>query len=400
MRMNQSSSTGLGPAQRTRLGALAPTVGYYLAFVALGLSTASMGPTLPGLAEQTRTSLGEIGVLFATRSLGYTLGSLAGGRLYDRARGHPVMAGALAVAALLLATVPLVPRLWLLATVLFALGAAEGTLDVGANTLLAWLHRGRVAPLMVGLHFCFGVGTFLAPIVVAQALLHAGGIAWAYWALALAALPVAAYLLRQPSPAAGPAADCTVASPRPDRALLALAAAFLFLYVGAEVGFGGWVYTYATAVGLGVPAVAAYLTAAFWGSFTLGRLVGIPLSARLSPRAMLCADLVGCLASVGVLLAWPHSPAALWLGTLAIGLAMASIFPLTLSWAERRMAISGRVTGWLFVGASAGGMFLPWLMGQAFGPLGPQAAMALVAVSTAAAIVVLVALELAARQWA
>jgi fucose permease len=43
--------------------------------------------------------------------------------------------------------------------------------------------------------------------------------------------------------------------------------------------------------------------------------------------------------------------------------------------AERRMTLTGKVTSWFFVGASAGGMFFPWLMGQIFERISPQAIM-------------------------
>jgi fucose permease len=39
------------------------------------------------------------------------------------------------------------------------------------------------------------------------------------------------------------------------------------------------------------------------------------------------------------------------------------------------MKITGRVTGWFFVGSSAGGMSLPWLIGQLFESVGPKSAM-------------------------
>jgi fucose permease len=51
---------------------------------------------------------------------------------------------------------------------------------------------------------------------------------------------------------------------------------------------------------------------------------------------------------------------------------MASIFPTTLSLAERRMMITGRVTGWFFVGVGAGAMTIPWMVGQLFEGIGPQ----------------------------
>ena len=77
--------------QRLDAGRMSKTAAYYLAFVALGLASASLGPTLPGLAENTQTHLREISFLFTARSLGYLLGSFSGGRFYDRKPGHPVM---------------------------------------------------------------------------------------------------------------------------------------------------------------------------------------------------------------------------------------------------------------------------------------------------------------------
>ncbi len=390
--MNLSSAAPAAPAPAGRVRARLQTSAYYLAFVAIGLSGASLGPTLPGLARQTGARLGEISALFTARALGYMLGSLAAGRLYDRVRGHPLMAGALVTIAAMMAAVPLAGRLWLLAALLLILGMAESTVDVGGNTLLVWVHRQRVGPFMNGLHCCFGIGTFIAPIAVAQVALAVGGIAWAYRLLAVAALPAALWLARLPSPTSAPATGRD-ARPPARRAWVVLAAAFFGLYVGAEVGFGGWIYTYATAVGLGGPAAAAYLTSAFWGAFTAGRLLGIPISTRFSPRAILAADLVASLAGVGALLAFPRSPVALWLGSVGVGLGLASVFPAMLSHAERRLSITGQVAGWFLAASGVGGMSLPWLMGQLFEPLGPRAAMGTVAAAIVGGLAVLLALD-------
>ena len=104
-------------AQPKNTGPMAKTIGYCVAFVALGLVMASLGPTLPGLAKNTRTHLSEISVLFTARALGYLIGSFQGGRLYDRVPGHPVMAAGLLVMAATMALVPAISWLWLLAAV-------------------------------------------------------------------------------------------------------------------------------------------------------------------------------------------------------------------------------------------------------------------------------------------
>jgi FHS family Na+ dependent glucose MFS transporter 1 len=92
-------------AERRR--ASVQTLGYYAAFIALGLVSASLGPTLPGLAQNTGSPLAHISLLFAARSSGYLAGSLLGGRLYDRTAGHPVMGGSLLVMAAMMGTAPL-----------------------------------------------------------------------------------------------------------------------------------------------------------------------------------------------------------------------------------------------------------------------------------------------------
>jgi FHS family Na+ dependent glucose MFS transporter 1 len=358
---------------------------------------------LPSLASHTRTQLNQISFLFTAQSLGYLLGSFQGGRLYDRLRGHSLMAAGLLVSALSLILAPLIPLLVILSIDLVLLGVAAGSLDVGGNTLLVWVHGRRVGPYMNGLHFCFGIGSFLGPIIIAQALSLSGDVTWGYWALALLMVPPAIWLLRLPSPSApAPSPEplpgessppwtspSTLGPDRDRQRLMSLFALLLFLYVGAEIGFGGWIFTYAVSAHLASETVAAYLTSAFWGALTLGRLLAIPLSARLRPYAILLGDFSGCLASVGLLLLLPGSAVATWLGALGLGLSMASIFPTAITLAEHHLRITGRVTGWFMVGASLGGMSLPWLIGQLFEALGPRITMVSIMVDLIAALGVL-----------
>jgi FHS family Na+ dependent glucose MFS transporter 1 len=171
-----------------------------------------------------------------------------------------------------------------------------------------------------------------------------------------------------------------------------LIALLLLFYVGAESAFGGWIYTYAVALDLGAATTAAYLTSAFWGALTFGRLVAIPVAARFRPRWILFADLLGCLASMGVILLWRSSPVAVWLGALGLGFSMASFFPTTISLAERRIPITGQVTGWFLVAGSIGAMSIPWLIGQLFEPVGPPVAMIIILLNLVAALAVFAAL--------
>jgi len=359
------------PLQTERNAKILKTIVYYIGFISLGLAAASLGPTLLDLAENTKTQVEEISILFTARSLGYLISSLLIGRVYDRRPGHPIMAGVLFTMATMLALAPVIPILWILTLAMFLLGLGEGCLDVGTNALFFWVHRENVGPYMNGLHFFFGLGAFLSPVIIAQVVYNTGDITWAYWLLALCMLPAAIGLIFLPSPAR-PVISASKEERAKDYRLVFTACAFLFLYVGAEISYGGWVSSYTRALDLADQATAAYLTAAFWGALTLGRLLAVPISTRVSSTAILVTSLLGCIASVMVILFGQGSMTAIWIGTLGLGLSMAAIFPTTLTFVEQHIQITGQITSFFFVGSSLGGMTLPWLIGQLFGAKGPQ----------------------------
>jgi FHS family Na+ dependent glucose MFS transporter 1 len=342
---------------------IAKTIGYYLAFIVLGLITGIFGPTLSDLARNTHVGLSQISIIFVARSLGYLTGSFLSGRLYDRVRGHSIIAGVLLATALTFVLIPSIPLLHLLIVVVFALGIAEGAIDVGGNSLIVWVHRERVGPFMNGLHFFFGIGAFISPMIIAQVVLTTGDFRWAYWLLAGLMMPLAFWFTRLPSPPIEHAPQHT-GKLQTNALLLVMIAAMLFIYVGAETGYGNWVFTYATQLNLANPTRAALLTSTFWGSFTLGRLLGVPISTRAQPAKILFFDLIGCLASVTGVALFPQSQTMLWLGTMGAGIFMASFFPTMFALASERMTITASVTGWFMVGGGLGAMFFPWLIGQ------------------------------------
>lgn len=349
----------------------AQTNAYFLAFIALGLTAAVLGPTLPGLADQTGSQIGQIGILFTAQALGNMVSSLVSGRLFDRVPGHPLIAIQTVVIALMLALTPFVDQLVWLAAIMFIIGVGMGTLDVGCNTLLVWLWRHSVAPRLNALHFFFGVGALIAPIVAAQVIARTGDIDATYWLLALLLVPLPFVFFRLPSPAHHHAANRLAATPPPLIPLLLLIAIFFF-YVGAEMGFGGWIYTYAVETNLATAAAAGYLTALFWGALTLGRLLTIPIASRIRPRHLLIVDIAGMFVSLGLLVMSDSASLMVWIAAFGMGLAAANVFPTLVSMAEHNMPITGSTTRWFLVGASLGSIVIPYLIGQLFERVGPN----------------------------
>ncbi len=357
--------------------ALFTTLAFYAAFILLGLTTAVTGPTLPALAERTSSRIDQISFIFITGSLGYLIGSWLGGKSYDHLPANRIVPAGLILLALTAFVIPTSAHLVILALFIFILGFSQGVVDVGGNTLLIWIHGSGVSPYMNGLHFFFGVGALLSPIIVAQVVDFTGDIQWVYWIFSLVALPLAVWtwFLKNPT---RPSKEAASARGPINYFIVVLVIAFFFLYVGAELGYGNWIFTYTISLQLGTAVSAAYLTSAYWGFFTLGRLIGIPISIRVAPNKVLFADLAGSLVSLGLILAGRDSVEALWVGTILLGLCMASVFPTLMSLAENKLHMSGEITGWFLVGSGLGGMFLPWLIGQGFAAFSPYVMPALI----------------------
>jgi len=346
------------------------TILYSLAFIALGLGSGSLGPTLPALAAQTNAEMRQISNLFIARSFGTMIGFWVTGRFYDRIAGHPLLASSLLALAVALALTPsarLLPALFILSAFI---GIASASINVGGNALIALVHGERVRPFISALHSAFGLGGLLAPVLVARLVHRADSLHFTYWLLALVIIPVALITFLSPSP---PLIEHKrLDSTAPPLALtIALFAIFFFLQVGAEATVMGWYFSYAIERGMN-PKTAAYLNSGFWAAFTMGRLAMIWMSVRFNAVPLLVMSLSIALLIALSLLIFAPAPFVLWFGAIGLGLAVAPVFPNMFGLAQRLMGLSGKVTGFFLLGSSAGSMFWPWLTGQFFKSRGPQ----------------------------
>jgi FHS family Na+ dependent glucose MFS transporter 1 len=346
------------------------TILYSLAFIALGLGSGSLGPTLPALAAQTNAEMKQISNLFIARSFGTMIGSWMIGRFYDRIAGHPLLASSLLATAAALALVPSAPQLPILLALTAFMGIALASINVGGNALIVMVHGERVRPFISVLHFAFGLGGYLAPALVAQLGRRTDSLQLTYWLMALAIVPVSLVTFLSPSPSLREhrSLDSTARAPA---LMIALFAALAFLQIGAEATAMGWYFSYAIERGMNSQ-TAAHLNSGFWAAFTVGRLATIWMSVRFKAVPLIIVSLSIALMIALGLLAFAPAPFVLWLGAIGLGLAMAPVFPNAFGLAERMLGLSGKITGLFLVGSSAGSMFWPWLAGQFFKSQGPQ----------------------------
>lgn len=346
------------------------TILYSLAFVSLGFGTGSLGPTLPALAAQTNAEMKQISNMFIARSFGTMIGSWMIGRFYDRIAGHPLLALSLLAVAATMALLPSAAQLPVLLALSAFMGIALASINVGGNALIVMVHGERVRPFISVLHFAFGVGGYLAPLLVAQLERRADGLQLTYWLLAAATVPVALFAFLSPSPSLREHRGLESRA-RASTLVISLFTVFSFVQSGAEATAMGWYFSYAVERGMDSQA-AAYLNSGFWAAFTIGRLATIWMSVRFNATSLIVAGLsISLLIAIGMLVSTP-APIFLWLGAIGLGLAVAPVYPNAFGLAERMVGLSGKITGLLLVGSAVGNMFWPWLTGQFFKSHGPQ----------------------------
>jgi MFS transporter, FHS family, Na+ dependent glucose transporter 1 len=331
-------------------------------FIALGCSTLILAPSLETFRLGAHVTKGTIGVLFTAGAVGYMLGSMAAGRLLAIRKAHHVLAAGTFIAAATLIGLTAVHHLVALMALQFVLGAGGGLIDVTGNSVVLWEHKGGA--VMNALHLFFGIGATLAPVIVSRSLAWTDGLRAGYLVVALTLVAFGVWALLLPGPE-NPHEVGSRGFPAGRMRLLGLGLCFFVAYVGLEVGFIAWIFDYGVAKGLDRNSQASWLGTAFLASFTVGRLISVPLATRLTPKRTMFTDLGLCTLGMFVMIAGRNSLPPMWIGTIIFGLGTASMFPTMLSLAEPNLPSTSAVTSSFLIGSSIGSMSIPWLIGAA-----------------------------------
>ncbi|MEZ5180356.1 MAG: hypothetical protein R2702_00505 [Acidimicrobiales bacterium] len=176
------------------------------------------------------------------------------------------------------------------------------------------------------------------------------------------------------------------------RRILRPVQAFFFVYVGAEATMAVWVTTWAEDLDLGPERAAALVTAIFWAGFTLGRLVAVVATHRISVGRVLVAACALSTVLAASLLAADRLELVAWVGTGLVGFALGPQFATMFAVADGAIGLDGATTSQIIAASGLGSLTIPWLTGQLLEAGGtgrlPAVVLAGAAASTVAALVV------------
>jgi FHS family Na+ dependent glucose MFS transporter 1 len=157
--------------------------------------------------------------------------------------------------------------------------------------------------------------------------------------------------------------------------------ALLFLFytniVGGERAYGKFIYSYATDSDLKFSNdEASLLNSLFWICFTCGRGVSIIAAKFVSPKLLLGVELFFNTVACVVLAVWADEHAeVLWVFTGLLGFFLSPVFAAGMAFAHQYIKMTGTAVALVFVGSSAGGMVYQYLTGYLFENHGAQSLM-------------------------
>ncbi len=340
-----------------------------LGFVLLGVSLTMQGVVWPSVADSFDRPLSNLGWVTLCFGSGYTLSTLASGRLARRPGVGATLLAAAATGILGLVTVASSPSFGVFLAGALLLGLAGGLLDAATNTYVA-IERG--AREMGLIHGAVGVGAIIGPLLV-TALLEAG-VDWRSAFLLVAALQAAYGIplwLKVHGLHVSPRSSERSVPVGWSSPVVRWSVGVFVVYAGMATSAGVWAFTYLTEERGFSEGGGGVVIAAYFAGFTASRFLLGLIGDRIPPDTVLRWSAIATSAVLALFWAGPAD----WVvvaALVAAGFGHGPIFPLEILLTPRRLGqeATARVVGYEIAGANVGGAAIPGVVGLAVGAAG------------------------------
>jgi len=346
----------------------------YTAFIALGMPDGLLGIAWPSMRSDFTLPLDAVGMLLFASVSGYMASSFLSGILIVRMGIGSLLTTSCVLTGAALVGYTLAPSWWMVVFLGVIGGLGAGAIDAGLNTYMA-ANFGE--GLMQWLHASYGIGITLGPAIMTMALAVRNSWRVGYrivggfqFLMAISFLFTMTWWntkqnLSDDNRQEKRLTDYKTPIGETLRQIKVwLSILIFFLYVGAEISMGTWIYTLLTESRDVSEQAAGFWTGSFWATFTLGRILAGIYAKRLGIHTLVQGGVT--LALVGVITLWWHPfQAANLLAVALIGIAMAPIFPAMMSGTSQRVGAhyAANTIGIQMAATGLGGAVIPSLIG-------------------------------------
>jgi fucose permease len=351
-------------------------------FVILGISMTIFGAAVPQIIDGFGWDYLSTGMVMSAGALGGFLSTVACGILLRRIPAKLLLTLGLGLIALGLALFGRIPSALANAVINLGIGLGAGFSEVITNSAVVRMEKPGESRLMNLMHASFCVGAALGPIFVGVlGAVHLAFTVVFAGSAGLQALIILLMLLQSfPDMRTGsgasrndegrPADGSPVAaakSPPWKRLLFWALVGAMFLYVGVELTYSGWIAEFSARHRFLDSSTAAFTVSAFWLGLLAGRL-GLSLRYRGKRQEIVLALLASgsvLFYALTVLSPAGTGPASLWTWACALltGLCFSGCYPIIMSVLGAEFEGSTVVLGICSSAAGAGTLLFPMATG-------------------------------------
>ncbi len=301
-----------------------------LAIFVYGMIAATLGTVLPNLSKVFELSPAQNSYIALAQGLGLTVASISVGPLIDKKGKKTGLLMGLAVIAVALFALPNSTGYGMIIALFALLGLGGGIIVTGANALVSDISSTKRASVLNFLNMFFGLGGMATPFIAGNFL---GGDAFSlcYLMAVLTTITLGVHIItKMPPPVPSQPGEAGQAMQVLGRPVLYLLAAFLFLYVAAEVGVWNWLPRHLIAQGIPESRALNILSLGFALGLLVGRVVVSPILIKVPAQTVtLASAILMAITTYGML--QTADPFMAGIAVFCAGVAMAPVFPTTLA---------------------------------------------------------------------
>ena len=297
-----------------------------MAIFVYGVIAAMLGTLMPTF----KLTPEENGNIALAQAIGLVIASISAGPLIDNKGKKVALVIGLGLVAVALFLLPNAGGYGQIMLFMFIQGLGGGIIVTAANALVSDINEARRASTLNFLNLFFGLGGMATPLVSANLLNNDARMLCYLSAIFAAATFLVHITTGMPAPSGERGFKASEAGSLLSRPVLYLLAAFMFLYVAAEVGVWNWLTSFLQAQGISTSAAKNIVG---WG-FAFGLLVGRVVVSRIlikvaAPTVTLFA--AALMAVTTYVMLNTSSEMVAGIAVFCAGLAMAPVFPTTLA---------------------------------------------------------------------
>lgn len=352
-----------------------------LSFLSFGIYSAGLGPVIQELADRIGSTPAAIGIIFTAIYAGSLLTQITSGFLTTKFGRITIMTISIFLITLGLLGLVNVKSLGLLVSFCFVIGLGHGGLDMISNLIVSQAYPEKSVAFLNILHLVYGAGSTLGPILVSLFIKYFNYGLLVEWVAGIMFLVLGVAFLFIPREEKGISSETVKVALVEGKqrkvfanVLVWLLGAMLFIVVGTQFSVGSWASIFLTnTTGLN-PEKASMSASLYWMFISIGRVLAIFLSKKLTQMKMLFVSIAGSL--VGSILFVISTGAYLpsLISLIVIGLSFGGLYPLLLSFMPKLFGKNVDKAGSIIItSGTVGGMIMPSLAGKILNSISPAA---------------------------